>query len=66
METNTMKAYACPSCGCQLASDGSAYRCEEHGLWLTYGANLLVRAPSNEHKIRDRFTMPWEAMPQTA
>lgn len=66
METNTMKAYACPSCGCQLASDGSAYRCEEHGLWFTYGANLLVRGPSDEHKIRDRFTMPWEPRPQTA
>lgn len=60
METNTMKVHACPTCGAQLVSDGTAYRCEEHGLWVAYGSNLLVHAPSDEYKVRDRFTMPWE------
>ena len=64
MESNTMKVYACPTCGCQLASDGSAYRCEEHGLWFAYGGSLLVHAPSEEHRMRDRFTMPWEGASQ--
>lgn len=64
METDTMKVYACPTCGNQLEIDGTAYRCEEHGLWYAYGANLLVHAPSDEHKGRDRFTMPWEGTPQ--
>ncbi len=60
METSTLIVFACPTCGCQLASDGSGYRCEEHGLWFAYGRNLLVHAPSDDHRIRDRFTMPWE------
>lgn len=65
METGTMKVYACPTCGSQLKSDGTAFRCEEHGLWYTYGANLLVHAPTDDHKIRDRFTMPWEGRAQS-
>lgn len=60
METDAMKARACPTCGCALAADDTGYRCEEHGLWYSYGANLLVRGPSDELKLRDRFTMPWE------
>ena len=64
METDTMKAYACPTCGGQLTQDGSAYRCEQHGLWYTYSARLLVQAPSDEYKVRDRFTMPWEVQPR--
>lgn len=66
METSTMKVYACPTCGHDLESDGSAYRCEEHGLWYTYGANLLVHGPSDEYKVHDRFTMPWESPSQHA
>lgn len=61
MEAATMKVYACPTCGCQLDREGNAYRCQEHGLWYAYGSNLLVLAPSGEHKVRDRFTMPWES-----
>lgn len=66
METSMMKAYACPTCGAQLTFDGTAYCCEQHGQWFTYGENLLVHAPSDEYKTRDRFTMPWEKLPQTA
>ncbi|HEX6291715.1 MAG TPA: hypothetical protein VFZ66_21195 [Herpetosiphonaceae bacterium] len=66
METNDMKVHACPTCGSALELDGSGYRCEEHGLWYTYGGNLLVHAPSDEHKTRDRFTMPWEALPHAS
>jgi tRNA(Ile2) C34 agmatinyltransferase TiaS len=61
METETMRAYACPSCGARLESDGAGFRCEEHGLWLRYSENLLVHAPADEYKLRDRFTMPWES-----
>lgn len=64
METLTMKAYACPTCGAHLEIDGTAYRCEEHGAWYAYGANLLVHAPSEESKVHDRFTLPWEGTPQ--
>jgi hypothetical protein len=64
METNDMKAHACPTCGSQLEHDGAAFRCEQHGLWYTYGGNLLVHAPSEDYKERDHFTMPWEALPQ--
>jgi hypothetical protein len=60
-ETSTMKAYVCPTCGAELMYDGTAYRCERHGMWYSYGANLLVLGPSDEHKLRDRFMMPWES-----
>ncbi|WP_025745781.1 hypothetical protein [Kallotenue papyrolyticum] len=60
METRVLNALLCPSCGLQLESDESGFRCIEHGLWLMYGERLLVHAPSEEYKLRDRFTMPWE------
>ena len=66
MESSTMKIYACPTCGAALSADGSGFRCEEHGLWQSYGANLLVLAPNDDHKIRDRFTMPWEGATKPA
>jgi tRNA(Ile2) C34 agmatinyltransferase TiaS len=61
METEMMKSYACPSCGSRLESEGAGYRCNEHGMWLPYSANLLVLAPTEDDKSRDRFSMPWEA-----
>lgn len=64
METLKMKVHACPTCGSQLECDGAAYRCQEHGTWYAYGANLLVHGPSDEYKAGDRFTMPWEGTPQ--
>lgn len=60
----TMRVLACPSCGCELHQEGAGYRCPEHGMWLSYGRNLLVLAPTDEHKKRDRFTMPWESRSQ--
>ena len=64
MENKVVNVYTCPTCGAPLESDGMAYRCDQHGLWYMYSPKLLVRAPNNEHKVRDRFTMPWEALPQ--
>jgi hypothetical protein len=61
METKGMKICTCPACGAVLEYDGMAYRCEAHGLWYVYSTNLLIHAPSGEHMVRDRFTMPWEA-----
>lgn len=66
METNTMKAYACPTCGAQLECDGASYRCQQHGQWFSYSANLLVHAPSDDYKTREHFTMPWEGTSRTA
>ncbi len=64
METKVVNGYTCPTCGAPLESDGITYRCEQHGLWYVYSANLLVHGPTNEHKVRDRFTMPWEGLPR--
>jgi hypothetical protein len=47
-----------------MHEEGAGYRCPEHGMWLSYGRNLLVLAPTDEHKKRDRFTMPWESRAQ--
>lgn len=60
----TMRTFACPSCGGELQADGAGFRCPEHGVWLNYGSSLLVLAPTDEHKTRDRFTMPWESRSQ--
>ena len=60
MEISTMKVYACPTCGAQLETDDAAYRCETHGTWYAYGANLLVHAPSEDSKASYHFAMPWE------
>ncbi len=62
----TMRIHACPTCGRELCAEGAGYRCAEHGMWLSYGSKLLVLAPTGEHKVRDRFTMPWEARWQEA
>jgi hypothetical protein len=36
--------------------------CSEHGRWHTYGANLLVRAPSEAARQPERVAMPWEIL----
>jgi hypothetical protein len=67
MEQNsTHQTLTCPTCGSRLEQDGRTFRCEQHGLWQLYGTRLLVHVPSDEHKVRDRFTMPWETVPQPA
>jgi hypothetical protein len=59
----TQITFTCPTCGNRLDQDGRTFRCSEHGVWQLYGARLLVQAPTGEHKVRDRFTMPWENIP---
>ena len=51
---------ACPTCGEVLAENEGRYVCAEHGAWVRYGANLLVRVPSAEDKAPERVPMPWE------
>ncbi len=60
---DTQVTFTCPTCGNRLDQDGRTFRCSEHGVWQLYGARLLVQAPTGEHKVRDRFTMPWESTP---
>jgi uncharacterized Zn finger protein (UPF0148 family) len=50
----------CPLCGQPLAESDGFYTCAEHGAWHSYGAKLLVRAPSDEDKAALRFLLPWE------
>jgi uncharacterized Zn finger protein (UPF0148 family) len=66
METQNKTTFTCPTCGNQLEQDGRTFCCPEHGKWQLYGARLLVQVPTDDHKVRDRFTMPWEIVPQVA
>lgn len=64
MDNQERMTFSCPTCGRRLEQDGRLFHCEEHGMWQRYSATLLVHLPSEDSKVRDRFTMPWEAVPQ--
>ena len=36
------------------------YTCADHGDWVLYGANLLVRKPSPDNRRQERGLLPWE------
>jgi hypothetical protein len=50
----------CPMCEQLMTEQEGSYFCSEHGCWHTYGAKLLVRAPSETAKQPERVAMPWE------
>lgn len=66
MDMHELIILTCPVCSKSLMQDGRTFRCIDHGVWQLYAARLLVQAPTGEHKVRDRFTMPWEDLPQAA
>ncbi len=52
--------YLCPTCSAVLKRDGERFICQDHGVFLAYGENLLVRAPSVPP--RNDTTLPWESL----
>lgn len=58
METKNLK---CPTCGQTVMQNEMLFTCAEHGDWVLYGANLLVRKPNVEQARRDLALRPWES-----
>ena len=53
---------ACPICGEMMDDQDRIFTCAEHGEWVSYSANLLVRRPIVEAKPVERVLMPWESL----
>jgi hypothetical protein len=54
----------CPNCGEQLERDGELLRCQQHGLFFSYGPRLLVHTPQAE--AAQRPLMPWQTLNERA
>ena len=57
METRNHK---CPTCSQTLTQHDDVFTCAEHGDWVLYGKQLLVRRPAVDALCREAVTMPWE------